>query len=341
MKCYDVRRKLSALLDSAAEGDLRDAVARHLDGCAACRAELAALASVDQAVARTLRAAEEPPPGYLDGVWHRLEPRLGPDPELDEIKKLAAEVVSHSGARSAPSMPAVATSLGQVVVPAGRPGRRRAPWLAFGGAAAAAAALLLGWVWLARGPQGERVQSPPTTGPEPPPVVAVAPPEPKPAETPAPPPQATPVAPAPAAPPPPKMEHRAGVPRHEPGGAAAKEAAAPAAETPAPKVEEMLVPPPPAQPEPVLPEKLAHEDIERGMVKIASRVQACFDLHAIEGKVMVKVKILPDGGVGAADVEGKAAGSEGGDCVAKAVREAKFSPFRGPPMTIRYPFQAE
>src|SRR5262249_3698836 len=200
MKCYDVRRKLSALVDSAAEGDLRDAVARHLDGCAACRAELEALAAVDQAVARTLRAAEEPPPGYLEGLWGRLAPRLGPDPGLDEIKKLAAEVVSASGVRSAPSMPAVATSLGRVVVSPGRPARRRAPWLAFGGAAAAACAILVGWLWLTRGPRSERVQSPPTTGPEPPPVVAVAPPEAKPPERPAPPPPPSPVEAAPVPP---------------------------------------------------------------------------------------------------------------------------------------------
>jgi hypothetical protein len=343
MKCYDVRRKLSALLDSAAEGDLRDAVARHLDGCAACRAELEALAGVDQVVARALHAAEEPPAGYFEGLWDRLEPQLGPDPELDEIRKLAAEVVSHSGIRPAVSLPAVATSLGQVVVPAARPGGgRRATWVAFGSAVAAAGCLVLGWIWLARGPREERVQSPPTTGPEPPPVVAVAPPEPKP-ETPAPPPPPPAAAAAPAAPAKAPRPAIGGVPRHEAAGAAkeAAPAAKPEAEPPAMKAEEILVPQPPAQPAPVLPEKLGHEEIERGMVKIASRVQACFDLHAIQGKVMVKVKILPEGGVGAAEVEGKPAGTEGGDCVAKAVGEAKFPPFRGPPMTIRYPFQAE
>jgi outer membrane biosynthesis protein TonB len=346
MKCYDVRRKLSALLDSAVEGDLRDAVARHLDGCAACRAELEALASVDHMVVRTLTAADDAPAGYFDGLWDRLEPKLGPDPELDEIKKLAAEVVHTSGARAQVSLPAAATSLGQVVVPVARPARRTSRWYAAGGAVAAAGALVLAWVWLVRGPRGERVQAPPTTGPEPPPVVSVAPPE-QPA-TPAPPP-APPrptgelVANAPGTRPA-KTEHRAGVPRRE---AEAKEGGAPAAEPapapaePAAKAEDVLVPPPPAAASPVLPEKLEHEDIERGMTKIGARVQACFDLHSIQGKVMVKVKILPDGGVGSADVEGAPAGTEGGACVAKAVTEARFPPFRGPPMTIRYPFQAE
>src|SRR5262245_32794245 len=103
MKCYDVRRKLSAVLDGAAEGDLRDAVARHLGGCPACRAELEALASVDDAVVRAVRAGDEAPAGYFDDLWRRLEPQLGPDPEMDEIKKMAAEIVEESARRPQPA----------------------------------------------------------------------------------------------------------------------------------------------------------------------------------------------------------------------------------------------
>jgi hypothetical protein len=174
------------------------------------------------------------------------------------------------------------------------------------------------------------VQAPPSTGPEPPPAGVAT--KTKPKEEPL---VAAPIEEAPAAPAPPpaKTERKPAAQKDEAPAPVTKP------EPDQPKAEEILAPP--KEPEPAAPvlETLGHEQIDRAMKKIAPKVAACFDLHGIVGRVMVKVKILPDGSVGAADVEGKP--SDGGECVQGAVQEASFPPFRGPPMTIRYPFQAE
>jgi hypothetical protein len=245
---------------------------------------------------------------------------------MDEIKKLAAEIVEESARRPAGVTAPAATSPGQVVLPAARPARR-GPWVAVGGALVAMAILFLVWPRL----RYERVQAPPSTGPEPPPVEVVTKTKPKeeplvaPGEAPAPPP-----------PPPAKTEPRPAIRKDETPAAPAPVATP---EPGRPRAEEILAPPKPPEPTPPALETLGHEQIDREMKQIAHKVKACFDLYGIVGRILVKVKIQPDGSVGAADVEGQP--SDGGECVAGAVREASFPPFRGPPMTIRYPFQAE
>jgi hypothetical protein len=174
----------------------------------------------------------------------------------------------------------------------------------------------------------ERVQAPPSTGPEPPAAEVVT--KTKPKEEPL---VAVQKEETPAAPPP--LERKPAIHKDEPTAPSPVATPEPAP----PRAEEILAPP--KAPEPPAPalETLGHEQIDRGMKQIAPKVKACFDLYGIVGRILVKVKIQPDGSVGAADVEGQP--SDGGECVAGAVREALFPPFRGPPMTIRYPFQAE
>src|SRR5262245_43615706 len=106
MKCYDVRSRLSALLDGAAEAGLRDDVARHVAGCAACRAELEAVAGADRTLARALRlaAAGGPPEKYFETFWSRLDARLSEEDGsvsekkeevsgLHDIRALAASTI--------------------------------------------------------------------------------------------------------------------------------------------------------------------------------------------------------------------------------------------------------
>lgn len=78
MRCYDARRKLSALLDGAVEGVLRDALTAHVDACGACRADLDALAGTDRVVRKAvgLAAVAAPPPSYFEEFWSRLSSRL-------------------------------------------------------------------------------------------------------------------------------------------------------------------------------------------------------------------------------------------------------------------------
>ena len=69
MKC--AREELTAFLDGALEGARREAVARHLEGCAACRAERDRLASALDALAR-LPAPPEPSPWFESRLAARL-----------------------------------------------------------------------------------------------------------------------------------------------------------------------------------------------------------------------------------------------------------------------------
>jgi hypothetical protein len=52
----------------------------------------------------------------------------------------------------------------------------------------------------------------------------------------------------------------------------------------------------------------------------------------------VSVTIGKNGHVSSASVGGSFAGTPTGDCVAKAVKSATFSPFKGSPQSINYPF---
>ena len=62
MKCSRVKRFLSAYHDGEIAGPKREEIARHLEGCAACRQEFEAL----KAAVATIRAAEVPDsPLYL------------------------------------------------------------------------------------------------------------------------------------------------------------------------------------------------------------------------------------------------------------------------------------
>ena len=73
MQCAEAREELTALADGALEAAEADAVRRHVRGCAACAAELAA---IEEAVAFTREAFTELPelrPGFETRLRARLE----------------------------------------------------------------------------------------------------------------------------------------------------------------------------------------------------------------------------------------------------------------------------
>lgn len=78
MRCDEVQRSLIEAADAGGGGALPAEAARHLEGCAACRAEAAAL----EALLRTLAAdpVPEPPASYWATAREDLARRLGLKP---------------------------------------------------------------------------------------------------------------------------------------------------------------------------------------------------------------------------------------------------------------------
>ena len=87
-----------------------------------------------------------------------------------------------------------------------------------------------------------------------------------------------------------------------------------------------------------LPKKLSRAAIKKGMRAVVPRVQSCFAVHQVAGKVAVRLTIEPDGSVSGASSTGDAAGTPTGTCVADAVSRASFPAWNGAPLTFSYPF---
>ena len=107
-------------------------------------------------------------------------------------------------------------------------------------------------------------------------------------------------------------------------GVAVKKEAAPAAEAPGASS---------------LPEQLSRHQIRSSMNRIKGRVQACYDLHQVDGLANVGFVIRRDGRIDKVVIRGKFQGTETGSCVVKAVKKARFPKFRGNAIPIQsYPF---
>ncbi len=81
------------------------------------------------------------------------------------------------------------------------------------------------------------------------------------------------------------------------------------------------------------PEQLSMDMIKSGLKGVSSAVQGC----KTPGTYIVKLTIGKNGKISDASVPGKS-GDPAADCVAKAVRSARFSEFTGDPQTLSYPF---
>jgi hypothetical protein len=77
--CPEVRELLPELATGALAGDERASALAHVEGCAACRRELAALSRAADALL-LLAPPVEPPPGFEGGVLARLDADTGPPP---------------------------------------------------------------------------------------------------------------------------------------------------------------------------------------------------------------------------------------------------------------------
>jgi hypothetical protein len=86
------------------------------------------------------------------------------------------------------------------------------------------------------------------------------------------------------------------------------------------------------------PEQLSRQDVISGMSAIKPAVAACFADGAPRGVYSVQFVIFPGGGVKQARAVGPMKDTPAARCVEAAVRGAKFPRFRGPPMSIIYPF---
>jgi len=105
----------------------------------------------------------------------------------------------------------------------------------------------------------------------------------------------------------------------------------------APKVAKKAEAPKPAASD--LPEQLNMNQIRNAMNRVKARVQACYDQFQVEGMANVGFSILGSGKISDVSIRGKFRGTDTGDCVVKAVKQASFPKFSGKPMTIKnYPF---
>lgn len=102
-------------------------------------------------------------------------------------------------------------------------------------------------------------------------------------------------------------------------------------------VPEAPEPPPPPPPANGDAERLNRSQVVAGMGTIRARVRACFDRFRVPGMAMARVEIAADGRVKEARVRGLFAGTPTGNCIATAVKAARFPASKGT-TTITYPF---
>lgn len=91
---------------------------------------------------------------------------------------------------------------------------------------------------------------------------------------------------------------------------------------------------------PAVPEKktLTKSDVSKALRKISGRVAKCEQPDGLSANVMVRFTVAPEGRVSAAQAIGEHAGKSSGQCVARAVKSARFPATSGRPMSFTLPF---
>lgn len=87
MKCFRIKKKLSAYLDGEMPEQERITISEHLKQCEECRAELAALSAVADAL-NTIEGMEVPP-YFMTRLRQNVREQAKPVPFLLRIKSLA------------------------------------------------------------------------------------------------------------------------------------------------------------------------------------------------------------------------------------------------------------
>ncbi|MEM6996198.1 MAG: hypothetical protein AAF721_37170, partial [Myxococcota bacterium] len=94
--------------------------------------------------------------------------------------------------------------------------------------------------------------------------------------------------------------------------------------------------------DPNLPEKLTSADIKKGVAPHKGAAKSCGGKHGGSAGEKVTVKLSISGGTGkvtSAAATGKHAGTPLGNCVAQALKKAKFSKFKKASLGVQYPIR--
>lgn len=89
------------------------------------------------------------------------------------------------------------------------------------------------------------------------------------------------------------------------------------------------------------PEKkeLDRRAVTRALEEVRGAVEKCHELERFTGVVTIKFAVAPSGQVSSAAATGAHARSRTGSCVADAVKQARFEPFEGSPISFTLPFR--
>ena len=95
MKCSKIKKRLSAYLDGEMPGQERRIISEHLKQCEECRAELAALSSVVDAL-ETIEGFEVPP-YFMTRLRQAVREQEKPMPFLQRMRSLAISAATAVG----------------------------------------------------------------------------------------------------------------------------------------------------------------------------------------------------------------------------------------------------
>lgn len=89
---------------------------------------------------------------------------------------------------------------------------------------------------------------------------------------------------------------------------------------------------------PVLPEKLTPVDIQEALKAATLAAEECHAIYGVAGEAKFRIAINRDGAVTGIEQEGYFADTPTGDCIAAAVKAAKFPKTQQESTTVNYPF---
>jgi hypothetical protein len=79
-------------------------------------------------------------------------------------------------------------------------------------------------------------------------------------------------------------------------------------------------------------------DVEKAMDGVRAAIMKCREVEQFEGTVTIRFVVAPSGDVRSAEATGPKKGTPTGDCVAAAVKRARFPAFDGAPTSFTSPF---
>ena len=84
--------------------------------------------------------------------------------------------------------------------------------------------------------------------------------------------------------------------------------------------------------------ELSRSDVKAGMASIANEADVCFVGYHVNGKAVASVTVEGNGSVSKCEIQGGHMNTPMGRCLCKAVEDASFEKFSGPPMAVTWPF---